>query len=117
MLRITTIITITLLTSACANASSGGKHFDSSNPVACLAIFGIAANGFQQAGDGAAAEKMLQKSMFLARQHGGAEWIQNVTPEARQLGASIEASKDGDASLRLLQECEANQNSNSGSHS
>ncbi len=117
MLRLMTTITVTLLASACANGSHGGQHFDSSNPVACLAIFGIAANGYRQAGDGVAAEKMLQKSMFLARHHGGTEWIGSVAAEARQLGASIEAAKDPDAALRLLQECEANQNSGTGSNS
>jgi|GEM_PF-4385354 len=111
MLRVTTIITAALLTCACANGSPAGQDFDSSNPVACLAIFGIAANGYQQSGDAAAADRMVEKSMSLARQHGGAEWVQNATLEARQIGARIEAANDRDASVRLLQECEANQDS------
>jgi|SRR5215217_328400 len=107
MLRVTTIISAALLISGCANEGRAAQAFDSSNPVACLAIFGIAANGYRQSGNTAAADRMLEKSMLLARQNGGAEWIQNVTPEARQIGARIEAANDRAATVRLLQECEA----------
>lgn len=107
MRRVTIIIIGALMTVGCSNGSTGGPEFDSSNPIACLAIFGIAANGYQQAGNASAAERMVEKSMLVARQQGGAEWVQSAMPEARQIGARIEAANDREASDRLLQECEA----------
>jgi hypothetical protein len=77
-----------------------------------MAIFGIAANEHRQAGNVAAAESMVARSIFLAREHGSPEWIKKVTPEAMQIGARLAAAKDRDAATKLLQECEAQQNSN-----
>lgn len=92
----------------CANASA--PTFDSSNPVSCLVIFGVAANGAKQVSNAAAAGEMVKRASFLAEQHGGAEWITRVTPESMRIGAGMEAAHDERATLKLLDECVARQN-------
>lgn len=96
------------LPAGCANASA--PTFDSSNPVSCLVIFGVAANGAKQVSNPAAAGEMVKRASFLAEQHGGAEWIKKVTPESMRIGAGMEAAHDERATLKLLDECVAKQN-------
>jgi hypothetical protein len=96
------------LPAGCANASA--PNFDSSNPVSCLVIFGVAANGAKQVSNPTAASEMVERASFLAEQNGGTEWITKVTPESMRIGAGMEAAHDERATLKLLDECVAKQN-------
>lgn len=98
----------TTLPAGCASANA--PTFDSSNPVSCMVIFGVAANGAKQVSNAAAAGEMVKRASFLAEQHGGAECIRKVTPESMRIGAGMKVAQDERATLELLDECVAKQN-------
>lgn len=108
MWRIVIATAFTASSAGCANASD--PTFDSSNPVSCLAIFGIAANGAKQGSKFTSASEMIKRASFLAEQHGGAECIRKVTPESMRIGAGMKVAQDERATLELLDECVAKQN-------
>jgi hypothetical protein len=107
MWRIPTTI-IALLPIGCADASE--RTFDSANPVRSLVVFGIAANGAKQVSKPEIADEMVRRSTFLAEQHGGLAWINKITPQSMEIGKKMEAAHDERATLRLLDECVAQQN-------
>jgi hypothetical protein len=111
MWRIPTAIFM-LLPIGCANANE--RTFDSSNPVHCMVIFGVAANGAKQVSLPAVADEMERRASFLAEQHGGAAWIKTITPQSMEVGKKMEAAHDERATLRLLDECVALQNADPG---
>lgn len=97
-----------LLPAGCANADE--RSFDSSDPVHCMVIFGVAANGAKQVSQLAVADEMVRRASFLAEQQGGPEWIRKITPQSMEIGRKMEAANDERATLRLLDECVAQQN-------
>jgi len=111
MWRIPTTIFM-LLPIGCADANE--RTFDSSNPVHCMVIFGIAANGAKQVSQPAVADEMARRATFLAEQHGGLAWIKKVKPQSMEIGKKMEAAHDERATLRLLDECVAQQNADPG---
>ncbi|WP_375427672.1 hypothetical protein [uncultured Sphingomonas sp.] len=99
---------MSMLLAGCANADE--PTFDSSNPVSCMVIFGVAANGAKQVSQPAVADEMIRRASFLAGQHGGLEWIKKVMPQSIKVGRKMEAAHDERATIRLLEECVAKQN-------
>ncbi|WP_188053293.1 hypothetical protein [Sphingosinithalassobacter sp. CS137] len=97
-----------LLLAGCTPAND--PFFDSANPAHCAAIFGLAANRAQQASNSDVADEMVMRATLLAEQHGGAAWIEAITPEALEIAARMEAANDREAELRWLDECTAQQN-------
>lgn len=116
MWRTMTATALMMLPIGCADASS--PTFESSDPVSCMVIFGIAANGAKQMSDAAAAEKtgneMLRRTAFLAKQNGGIAWIKRITPQSMQIAAKMEAARDERATIKLFDECVARQNADPG---
>lgn len=108
MLHWTSFI-LALAAAACTNASAGVNAFDSSDPVVCLTIFGIAVNGHKQAGNIDAADRLVARSAVLVRKQGGVEWLKKIAPEALKVGTTLEAANDRNATIRLLEACEARQ--------
>lgn len=101
-----------LLPIGCADTNE--RTFDSSDPVHCMVIFGIAANGAKQASQPAVADEMVRRATFLADQRGGLAWIKKVTPQSLEIGKKMEAAHDERATLRLLDDCVAQQNADPG---
>lgn len=108
MWRMVMATAFTTLPAGCASANA--PTFDSSNPVSCMVIFGVAANGAKQVSNAAAAGEMVKRASFLAEQHGGAEWITKIMPESIRIAAGMEAAHDEGATLKLLDECVEKQN-------
>ena len=102
------LTTMSISLGACAGTDD--PRFDSTDPVHCMAIFGIAANGAKQASNAAAADEMFRRASFLAGQQGGAAWIEKITPRSLEAGKEMEAAQDERATLKLLDECVAKQN-------
>jgi hypothetical protein len=75
-----------------------------------MVIFGVAANGAKQVSQPAVADEMVRRASFLAEQQGGLEWIRKITPRSMEIGKKMEAAHDERATLRLLDECVAQQN-------
>lgn len=95
----------------CANANAA--TFDSSDPVQCMTIFGIAAAGAKERGQHELAEEMIGRQMLLAEQQGGVEWIKDMAPRSVELAQKMEAAQDVQATLELLNQCKARQNAGS----
>ncbi|MCA1199893.1 hypothetical protein K9B35_18150 [Sphingomonas sp. R647] len=92
---------------ACSSANS--RDFDSSDPVHCMVIFGIAANSARQMGQPAIADEMTKRVSFLAERHGGAGWIKQITPRSQEVGRKMEAANDQRATIKLFDDCVAAQ--------
>ncbi len=99
-----------LFQTGCSNAAS--PDFDSNNPVHCMAIFGVAANGAKQVSQPAVVDEMVRRISFIAAQHGGPEWIKKITPEAQEAGRKMEAARDERATIKLYDDCLAAQDAN-----
>lgn len=98
---------VMLLATGCGNADS--RTFDSSDPVHCMVVFGIAANSARAIGQPGIAAEMTHRLTDLAERNGGADWIARITPQAQEIGRKLEAARDERATIRLLQDCEAAQ--------
>jgi hypothetical protein len=92
-----------LASAGCSNAKA--SEFSSADPVACLTIFGITANGAQQGGKPALAEEMVGRSTRLVQQQGGLPWLKEVQPRAMEVAKTMEAKLDGAAAITLLEQC------------
>jgi hypothetical protein len=99
---------ILVLPMGCANVDD--RTFDSSDPVHCMVVFGVAANGAKQVSQPAVADEMVRRASFVAEQRGGLKWIKKITPQSMEIGRKMEAAHDERATLRLLDECVAQQN-------
>lgn len=91
----------------CADANAA--TFDSSDPVSCMVIFGIAANGAKQAAQHTVVNEMVGRASFLAAQNGGVEWIQKIGPQSMEIAKKMEAAQDKRATFELLDQCVAQQ--------
>lgn len=96
-----------MLMAGCANIDE--PTFDSSNPVSCMVIFGVAANGAKQESQPAVADQMVRRAAFLAKQQGGVEWIKKITPLSTETAKRMEAANNEHATLKMLDECIAKQ--------
>lgn len=101
-----------LLSFGCSRADA--ETYDSSDPVYCMTIFGIAANAANEMSNADLANEVTMRLFYLASQHGGVEWIRKITPDTIQAAARMEAAHDETATIKLLTDCEARQDADPG---
>jgi hypothetical protein len=81
--------------------------WDSTNPVHCMTVFGLASAGAAAQSNQAAVTDMNARQMRMVRANGGVPWIEQITPETQRLAAEIERANDDAALSTLLEECAA----------
>jgi hypothetical protein len=96
-----------LLQTGCSTVDA--TTFDSTNPVHCMVIFGIAANSARQISQPMVAKQMMRRFSVLADHHGGSAWLAKIDAEALAVAKRMEAANNRKATIQLLEECEAAQ--------
>jgi len=81
--------------------------WDSTNPVHCMTVFGLASAGAAAQSNQALVNDMNARQMAIVRANGGVPWIEQIKPETQRLAAEFEQADDDAALSRLLDECAA----------
>lgn len=103
MFRPVCSILLVALLAGCDGAPA--TSYDSSNPVNCLAIFGLANVGARAKGDQQLSREMQERQTALVKAQGGINWLNKIAPEAKQFATQLERDKDGGATETLLRQC------------
>lgn len=112
MQKVVKVMPLLLLVSACGAANA--QIFDSADDVTCAAVYGATAHGAQNGSNPGVLEELVPRIGYLAKTHGGADWIRQITPRSQQIALAIEASHDEARGMKLLKECMARQDADPG---
>lgn len=111
MIRLALYLVALIGMTGCASANA--SPYDSTDPVHCMTIFSATSGS---ARTGPLADELNARIIFIVRANGGADWLREITPAARQLGLNWEerarASQDGEAFMKLFDDCRARQDAN-----
>lgn len=98
--KLVVLLVAAACTVGCTESSS--NSYDSSDPVNCITIMGVARGG---SSDPELRRWAYEQADAIASKHGGLDWINQIKPDVVEFAKKLEADNDAAAAARLLNEC------------